>query len=96
MEQVIFNPIFWLILFLAAICSLLASMLGTAQARAKYFEEHFEEYYEKWYNIHKYANNAYWYLHNRWKQPGNDMDELCKQAYYQLCHWYEDEEGENK
>ena len=72
------------------------SFVGHKYWNCKFYKEEYEKYYEKWFNIHKYANNAYWYLHDRWKQPGNDMDELCKQAYYQLCHWYEDEEGENK
>lgn len=91
MEQVIFNPIFWVILFLASICSLLASMLGRAQAREKYFEE----YYEKWYNLNKYACEA-WYIlrHNYYKdQKYRSVDE----AFFELDKYYgEDDEDEQE
>lgn len=86
MEQVIFNPIFWVILFLAAICSLLASMLGTAQAREKYFEEHFEEYYEKWHKLNKHACEAYWILkHNYY---GDQKYRTLDDAFFELDHYY--------
>lgn len=58
----------------------------------KFYKEEYEKYYEKWFNVHKYANNAYWYLLERWKQPGDTMDELCKKAYFELSFWYEDED----
>lgn len=95
MENVIFNPIFWVILFLAGICSLLASMLGRAQAREKYFEEHFEEYYEKWYKLNKHACES-WYIlrHNYYKdQQYRSVDE----AFFELDQYYgEDDEDEQE
>lgn len=87
--EIFTSPLYWVILLLAVVCTILAGLLGTYMARAIYYKEKYEKYYEKWYSVHKRANNAYWYLLGRWKQE-QEMDDLCKFAFFELSCWYED------